>query len=327
MSNSERKANLPAIINTVEPTFTELARRHGVPDFTFAREAGFAVQILRQNDYLAEVACGNPDSLKEAIVNVAAVGLSLSPVHKQAYLVPRKQRVCLDISYQGLIDLATSRGAILWAKSEIVYENDEFSHVGVNREPRHTFNPFGKRGDIVGGYCIAKMPTGDLLVDFMPIHEIYRIRDRSEGWKAYVNQKAKSSPWASDEGEMIKKTLTKRGYKSWPKSIARGAMEAALDVTNEADGIDFKAEAILPPAPTAHREENFAKIRDYLEDLERDESAFIEHLCKTTNRKILKLDDLTDLEITQAVTFLKGVIQARLAKLEKHKGATNEDAD
>lgn len=331
MSNIERKQNLPAIIKTCETTFSELARRHSVPDFTFAREAGFAVQILKENSYLAEVACGNPDSLKEAVINVAATGLSLSPVHNFAYLIPRNVRgtnkVCLDISYKGYIELATSKGVITWVKAEVVRDDDEFEHRGINVEPYHKFNPFKERGNIVGGYVIAKMTSGDLLVDFMDIVEIYKIRDRSEAWKAYQAKKIRSTPWVSDEVEMIKKTLVRRGRKSWPSSIGRG-LDDAIDVTGEEDEkINFKAEAMPPEGPNPHREEGLEIVREFLEALERPEGAFVEHLCKSTNRKITKLEDLTDLEIDQAVTFLQGVVEAQKAKLAGlDKGKIHEDA-
>lgn len=320
MSNVERKNNLPAVIKTVEPRFTELARRHGVPDFTFARESEFAMQILKQNDYLAEVACGNLDSLKEAIINVAAIGLSLSPINKQAYLVPRKKRVCLDISYQGFLDLATSRGAILWAKAELVRDKDQFEFLGVNLLPKHKVkNVFGDRGAVIGGYCVAKMPTGDLLVDHMSIAEIYAIRDRAEAWKAYKAGSIKSTPWQTDESEMMKKTLIRRAYKSWPKSVAQEVLNSAINVANEADGITLDESPVAPDESDAKREAGFKEIRNYLEALDRPELAFIEHLNRATNRKIHKLEDLTSLEIEQQIIFLEGIVDAQAAKLEKLK--------
>lgn len=321
MSNSERKTNLPEIIQLAEPKFTELAMLHNIPSFTFARESEFAFQILKQNAYLAEIACGNQDSLKEAIINVAATGLSLSPIHKQAYLVPRKRRVCLDISYQGFVDLATSRGAIVWAKAELVRERDQFEHTGVNKEPIHIIKAvFGDRGVIVGGYCLAKMPTGDLLVDYMTIQEIHAIRDRSEGWKAFKAGTAKSSPWQTDEGEMVKKTLIRRAYKSWPKSVAQEVMNRAASVVDEADGIDFTApSANIPDVPDPRRETGFQIIREYLETLNRPVSAYIEHLSRATNREIKSLEDLTMLEIDQQVTFLEGVADVQAAKIQKIK--------
>lgn len=321
MSNSERKGNLPAIIKTAEPSFTELAKRHGIADFTFARESAFALQILKQNDYLASVAVGNPDSLKDAIISVAAIGLSLSPINKQAYLVPRKNRVCLDISYQGFIDLATSRGAILWAKAELVRDKDVFEFQGINIAPTHTMKDiFGDRGPVIGGYCVGKMPTGDLLVDFMSIAEIYVIRDRTEAWKAYKEGKIKSTPWQTDENEMMKKTLIRRAYKSWPKSVAHEILHRAISAASESDGLGLEeVSEIIPDVSEAQREIGYSKIREYLDALDRPESAFIEHLARATNRNITQLEDLTSLEIEQQLTFLEGLVNAQTAKFEKLK--------
>jgi recombination protein RecT len=321
MSNSERRANLPDVIKTVEPTFTELARRHNVPDFTFAREAAFAAQILNNpaNSFLANVACGNLDSLKDAIVNVAAVGLSLSPVHKQAYLVPRKGRVCLDISYQGFVDLATSRGAILWAKAELVHDKDQFEFLGINIMPKHKIkNVFGDRGPVIGGYCVAKMPTGDLLVDRMSLADLHKIRDQSEGWKAYKKGDASTTPWFTHEHEMMKKTLIRRAYKSWPKTVE--ALSEAVNISNETEGLNANDEAVdLPDANDAKREIGLGEIRNLLEVLDRDEPRFLAHLNRETNRQIVKLEDLTTLEIEQQIIFLEGLVDEQAAKIEKRR--------
>lgn len=328
MSNFERKNNLPAIIKTVESTFTELARRHNVPDFTFAREAEFAAQILKQNDYLSQVACDNQDSLKEAIINVAAIGLSLSPIRKQAYLVPRKKRVCLDISYQGLVDLATTSGAILWTKAELVMDRDQFEFLGINMTPKHKVkNVFGDRGGVIGGYCVAKMPSGDFLVDHMSLAEVHAIRDRSEAWKAYKAGTIKATPWVTDENEMIKKTLIRRAYKSWPKTISQDVLNDAIRVVNDTEGLNVEYENApeLPDEVELKRQAGCDSIRKFLEALDRPESAFIEHLGRATNRKIAKLEDLTTLEIEQQIIFLEGVVDAQAEKLEslKSKGKPN----
>jgi recombination protein RecT len=40
---------------------------------------------------------------------VAAIGITLNPASKLAYLVPRDGMVCLDISYMGLLHRAVYR--------------------------------------------------------------------------------------------------------------------------------------------------------------------------------------------------------------------------
>lgn len=317
--NAQRLENLPQIIQTVEPKFTKIARVHGAVDF--ATEQEFALQILKKNDYLAQVAFGNLDSLKDAVINVAQIGLTLNPALKLAYLVPRAKAVCLDISYQGKIFLGTSCGAVLWASAEIVCEKDEFQFVGMNQQPIHKFNPlYGPdsevRGKIIGGYGAAKTPAGEMLISFMPIDEIMYIRDRSEAWRAYKDGKIKSTPWNTDEFEMIKKTLIIRNSKIWPKNAGAERLAIANEIEN--DILDF-----APPVaeiPDARRIQDLCRIREMLAALDREESAYIIHLVRVTNRKLEKLEDLTDIEIVQAITMLQGFIDTqteRLARLAK----------
>jgi recombination protein RecT len=184
----------------------------------FEREAGFALQIIEGNDYAQRIAISNRQSVINAVVNIAAIGISLNPAKKQAYLVPRDGKICLDISYMGLIDLAVQDGACKWAKAELVYETDAFTLNGAGIAPTHTYNPFSKeRGAIVGAYCVAKLPDGDYLTETMSLDEINSIRDRSSAWKAWI-EKHKKCPWVTDFGEMARKTVVKRGSKYWASS-------------------------------------------------------------------------------------------------------------
>jgi recombination protein RecT len=184
----------------------------------FEREAEFAVQILQENDYALKVAASNRQSVVNAVTNVAAIGISLNPAKKQAYMVPRDSKICLDISYRGLADLATASGSIRWVKTAIVYDTDKFALNGFDKPPEHQFNPFGKdRGEPVGAYVVVKTADGDYLTEAMSAEEINDIRDRSSAWKAWIKDK-KKCPWVTDWGEMAKKTVIKRAYKTWPKT-------------------------------------------------------------------------------------------------------------
>ena len=75
---------------------------------TFQKEVSFAVQILNKNSYLAGT---SKVSILQAIYNTALTGLTLNPVLKLAYLVPRAGECCLEPSYQGLIKLITDTGS------------------------------------------------------------------------------------------------------------------------------------------------------------------------------------------------------------------------
>ncbi|MGV6396938.1 recombinase RecT [Pseudomonas caspiana] len=184
----------------------------------FEREAEFAIQVITSSEYATKIAMQNRQSVANAITNIAAIGISLNPAKKQAYLVPRDGKICLDISYIGLMDLAMSTGAIRWAQAELVYAADSFTLNGFDKPPSHSYNPFAKdRGAAIGVYVVVKTADGDYLTETMSIDDVNAIRDRSSAWKAWVKNQ-KSCPWVTDPGEMMKKTVVKRGYKYWPKT-------------------------------------------------------------------------------------------------------------
>lgn len=202
----------------------------------FEKEAGFAIQLISANDYSCMVAMNNRQSVINAVNNVAAIGISLNPAKRQAYLVPRDGRICLDISYMGLLDLAIESGGVKWGQAEVVHEKDTFQLCGIDKPPVHQRDPFARdRGGIVGAYVVVKTATGDYLTTCMSIGEVHDIRDRSSAWKAYINKK-KSCPWVTDEGEMIKKTVIKRAYKMWPKGDGGGGLERAIQYLNDENG-------------------------------------------------------------------------------------------
>lgn len=181
---------------------------------SFEREAEFAIQTLTGNDYAMKIAMQNRQSVFNAVTNIAAIGISLNPAKRQAYLVPRDGKICLDISYMGLMDLAMATGAILWAQAELVYAQDSFALNGFDKPPTHSYNPFSSdRGDIVGVYVVVKTADGDYLTTCMNRADIDAIMNRLQSVKS-----GKSSPWKTDYGEMAKKTVVKRAYKYWPKT-------------------------------------------------------------------------------------------------------------
>ena len=174
----------------------------------WAKESQFAIQVLQENKYLRETAQRNKLSLQNAIINVAAVGISLNPANKHAYLVPRGNKVCLDISYMGLLHLAMATGSIMFAECNLVYANDEFKRVGVGMAPVFNVQEFTDRGAVVGAYCTVKTRDGDYLTEVMSLAEIKETESTS---------KAKDGPWKTHWGEMARKTVVKRASKYWPK--------------------------------------------------------------------------------------------------------------
>lgn len=304
MSNLVRIENVQQLLKMVEPSFNQMAELHKAVDYR--REASFALQALQDNDFLASTAMKNQDSFKRAIINVAAIGLSLNPIKKLAYLIPRKGKVCLDISYIGLVTLAVDEKSIKWAQAEIVRENDHFVFNGIGEKPDHEFKPFSEdRGKIIGAYCVAKTNQDEFITIQMSIKQIYEIRNRSESFKSG------SGPWKTDEEEMIKKTVIRRAYKSWPRASTMDRFERAVDAVEDAH------ELAAPLAiDNVKRAEQFLFIEEMLLKLNIDKDYFIkDKVPKFTRREIAQFEDLTDQEIS--------IILIQLTQLVEEKQSEN----
>lgn len=311
MNHLEKEQSIQSIqqvISQLQPNFAKLAAIHNAVNFE--REASFALQILQSNDYLARVAVANMDSLKRAVLSVASVGLSLNPVFKLAYLVPRKSSVHLDISYRGFIQLATEAGSIKWAAAELVRKSDKFQLSEYGKPPQHIFSPFEDRGEIVGAYCVAKTHDGEFLITTMSASEIKAVRNRSDAWKAYERDNSKTNPWVTDEAEMFKKTVIRRAYKTWAMTDTRRLDEAAV-VTAEGETLDDTP--ALPAAPS-ELETKVNQIKEMLKVLGRSEEQFLAHCSRVFTRKLTSLSELTDPEATRSITFLNTVIDKEIAK-------------
>lgn len=218
--------NIIQIVNSAKDQFISVQSDKSL---IFEAEAGYAVQALLANEYALKIAIGNKEALIRSIKNISAIGISLNPAKKQAYLVPRNNQICLDISYMGLMDLATATGSILWVQADVVRDKDQFELNTIGKEPTHKHNPFSKdRGEIVGAYVIAKTKDGDYLTDCMSIDEINAIKGRSQAVKS-----GKTTPWNTDPVEMYKKTVVKRAYKYWPRN---DRLEKAIHYLNNEGG-------------------------------------------------------------------------------------------
>ncbi len=192
---------------------------------SWQKESQFAIQSLQNNDYTQRVAYQNPASLQNAIINVASIGISLNPANKHAYLVPRDGRICLDVSYMGLMHLAVRSGSIKWGQAKLVYENDMYENNGIDKAPTHKQKTFGDKGEVIGAYCTVKLPDGDYLTEEMDIDALEKIKATS---------KAAKGPWKTFPEEMMRKTVVKRASKYWPNCED---VNKAVEVLNDHEGI------------------------------------------------------------------------------------------
>ena len=246
---------------------------------TWQKEMQFAIQAFQKNEYLAKTAMANPVSAQNAIINLAAIGITLNPAAKLAYLVPRDGMVCLDVSYMGLLHLAQSTGAIKWGQCKLVHQGDTYESNGLDAAPTHKYNAFGDRGPVVGGYCTVKTADCDYLTEEMSLADIKAVE---------ASSKAKNGPWKNWWEEMARKTIVKRASKYWPR-VDR--LDAAINHLNT-DGGEGIAESPEPEQIVNVDEAIMAAVAKQ----GREMSQFFEWASKLLKRQIASLDDITEPE-------------------------------
>ena len=227
--------------NYFQPIAEKFTKASGLKREDFEKEVSFALQLINNNKRLAE--CDQTSFLK-AIMNIANIGLTLNPVSKYAYLVPRynsSKRIneaCLEPSYIGLVKLLTDSGSVKSITSTLVREGDEFSVVmGLNPDIIHK-PKFGNNAEIIAVYAVATLNDNSKQFEVTTAQEVHDIRSRSESWKAFEAKKIPSCVWSTDEGEMFRKTVIKRIYKYLPKSGNLAKLENAIQIDNS----DFMAD-------------------------------------------------------------------------------------
>lgn len=203
----------------------------------FNREAGFAIQILTQNDFLASC---EQESIRNAVVNVSLTGLTLNPALKYAYLIPRGGKCILDISYMGMIKVLTDAGAVKNVDAGVIYSNDKYDfRKGTDPYFKH-IPALYNRGEKVGAYAIAFLRDGGFQFEILGRDEIEKVRATSESYK---NEKTRNySPWEKWEDEMWKKTVLKRLFKLLPKTNFSDQLIAAISNEHENDISDLPSD-------------------------------------------------------------------------------------
>lgn len=207
----------------IKPRMLEL-----VDEKTFLKEASFAMQSINGSAQLQKATTA---SKLMSVLNVAQIGLSLNPVKKEAYLVPRYSRgsvECqLEPSYQGLVKLLTDTGSVTSMAVYPVYDGDEFDlSLGTKQEIIH--KPKFKSKEVTHIYGIAELPNGSRQIEVMDAEDINKVRDLSESYKAHKAGKISTCVWVDHYVEMARKTLIRRFYKYLPKSDQHEKLQQAI---------------------------------------------------------------------------------------------------
>jgi recombination protein RecT len=179
-------------------------------------------QVVHRTPKLQEC---NRYSILAAMIQASTLGLDLAPALGEAYLIPRKNKdgvmeANFQPGYRGLAKLARNSGGCVYVKAMLVHTADIFHYeYRPDLEFRHVPHLGQGRGPTTHAYAVAKLPTGEHLIEVMDAEELEAIHQRSENYKnAQRYNQVESGPWVTDRGEMQKKTVLKRLCKSLPMS-------------------------------------------------------------------------------------------------------------
>jgi recombination protein RecT len=194
-------------------------------------ELGFANQLFQSNPQLQKC---TTESIVNAVVNVARTSITLNPVMRLAYLVPRGDKCVLDFSYMGMVAMLKDNNCIKTIDAKIVYEDEDFdydmSSSIIHHKPNYAKSEIEHNQRVIlGCYSRAVLPTNDVVYEFMPMWEIDKIKQSS------TNSNSKYSAWTTWRDEMIKKSVIKRHFKMLISlgNINNEKISAFMQIENE----------------------------------------------------------------------------------------------
>ena len=235
----------------------------------FMQEASFLLAAVNNTPALQEC---TPQSIVGVLVAVASSGLSLNPVKKEVYLIPRnikiktpgqadrwEKRAMPEPSYMGLMKVATDTGAVRSFEVHEVYQGDDFEFDLVTKRPT-IHKPYwtrGKeRGPIIGVYGMATLADGSIIPEHMGADELKKIRSKSDN--------ASGSVYNDWEGEMARKSLLKRLQKYIPRTPKSEAFLEAVELDNQGFELAGPTGIAAGSEDRAKQQEIVDEVRDLL---------------------------------------------------------------
>lgn len=302
------------------------------------QELGFAFMAIESSTALQ--GC-TQQSIIDAVLMIGRTGLTLNPVFKFAYLIPRKGKCILDIGYQGMAKVLVDAEAAKTIDAFVIYKDEftkgkfRFDHVTqecfydpifpeteLEQNKRMTFN------NLHGVLTIATLFDGSKHKHFLPrwkVEKAYRI---SEG-------KSEKMPWGNFWDEMVKKTGIRAHFKVLPKGKVTDQLAAVMELEDQNNAVDFSkgnpegkksmADDILTTKEPAG-DPIFTDIEEEKEDTAAESPATLSETVKTAITGIQDADALVTYannltHLHQSGEFI-ALVSNHLTKLSKKKAPT-----
>lgn len=196
----------------------------------------FVRAVLSEIGKSPDLMQADPKTLLGGVMLAAQLRLEIGSGLGEFYLTPRKDRgrqICLPIiGYQGMIKLALRSEFVTNVQAFLVRKGDDFSYGGNSeRGMFYDWTPqdFEETRDWIGVVATARMKTGGTTWVYLTRTQV--MDRRPSYWQ--------STPWKTNEDEMVKKTAVRALAKFLPKSTDLGrALEADEAKVQTLKGLD-----------------------------------------------------------------------------------------
>lgn len=201
-------------------------------------------------------------SLFNAAMSAAVLGLEVDGVTGQAYLIPFKNRAQLVIGYKGYNTMAARSGITI--TGAVVREGDEFDYeLGSNGYVRHKPKLGNSKQRIIGAWACATSNARPAVHAVMGIDELMAVKDKSPG------AKRSDSPWNDPSigfPAMCEKTVKRRLARSMPLNVMQLAarMDEAFDEQGQASWIDPRKTVVVEGEVIAPRDQRTPTAQELL---------------------------------------------------------------
>lgn len=235
----------------VEKGIKAVATQFLTPD----RFLRMAINAVKKTPLLLQC---DPQTLLGSFMSSAALGLEPNTVQQQAWLLPYKRRARINgewvdvydcqfqIGARGFVTLAHRSPHIDSLKAEAIHENDLFEHMIGSESFLKYSKTLRDRGELIGSFCYVRMESRDEMATVLPLDEIWKIRSKSETYKALLaavdsadsqkerakaEQKLAETPWVLWVDDMATKSAIKKSSKQLP--LVPGDSIAAATVLDQ----------------------------------------------------------------------------------------------
>ncbi|AYV11392.1 MULTISPECIES: recombinase RecT [Shewanella] len=221
--------------------FQEIYQRNF--DYLLTQQADKSIDLNEEIGFLTHLIVSSMDSyqpmvnaaawsVREVLVTLCRLGLSLDPAKKLAYVMmagveTAEPYLKLHPGYRGEIAIATKFGVIQNATATLVYEQDHFRLQPSTNEVEHFVTSLSidpaVRGLCTGGYCRSVLTNGSIHYSYMSIEELDAIAQNQ------IEMTMGNTPWNGIWlTEMRRIALYRRASKDWRQMMKSTLMDTTL---------------------------------------------------------------------------------------------------